>query len=293
MRWRKLERSTQVQDRRGMPSRGAAIGGGGVGIAAILAIVLSMCGGGADLSQLAPMLEGLGAPAAAPQDVGTVPSDPESVEEREFVEAVLGSTETLWTDMFVGSGAAYDPADLVLFTGSTSSACGGANSRVGPHYCPPDQTIYIDLDFFGELQAKFGAKGGDFAEAYVIAHEVAHHVQNILGISDDVRQLQQLQQEHPDDANDLSVRIELQADCLAGVWANSIYQREGVLQPGDIEEGLDAAASVGDDRIQEAIQGRVNPESWTHGSSQQRVDWFKTGYESGDPNLCDTFSADL
>ena len=290
MRWRKLERSSQVQDRRGMPSRGAAIGGGGVGIAAVLAIVLSMCGGGADLSQLAPMLEGLGTPAAAPQDVGTVPSDAESVEEREFVEAVLGSTETLWTDMFVGSGVAYEPASLVLFTGATSSACGGANSRVGPHYCPPDQTIYIDLDFFGELQAKFGARGGDFAEAYVIAHEVAHHVQNVLGISDDVRQLQQ---QHPDDANDLSVRIELQADCLAGVWANSIYQREGVLQPGDIEEGLDAAASVGDDRIQEAIQGRVNPESWTHGSSQQRVDWFNTGYGSGDPNLCDTFSSDL
>lgn len=290
MRWRKLERSTQVQDRRGRPSRGAAIGGGGVGIAAVLAIVLSMCGGGADLSQLAPMLEGLGAPAAAPQDVGTVPADPESVEEREFVEAVLGSTETLWTDMFVGSGVAYEPASLVLFSGSTSSACGGANSRVGPHYCPPDQTIYIDLDFFGELQAKFGARGGDCAEAYRITYEVAHHVQNVLGISDDVRQLQQ---QHPDDANDLSVRIELQADCLAGVWANSIYQREGVLQPGDIEEGLDAAAAVGDDRIQETIQGRVNPESWTHGSSQQRVDWFTTGYESGDPNLCDTFSSDL
>jgi predicted metalloprotease len=290
MRWRKLEKSSNVQDRRGMPSRGAAIGGGGVGIAAVLAIVLSMCGGGTDLSQLAPMLEGLGAPAAAPQDVGTVPADPESVEEREFVEAVLGSTETLWNDMFAGSGTAYQPADLVLFSGSTSSACGGANSQVGPHYCPPDQTIYIDLDFFGELQARFGARGGDFAEAYVIAHEVAHHVQNVLGISDDVRQLQQ---QHPDDSNDLSVRIELQADCLAGVWANSIYQRDGVLQPGDIEEGLDAAASVGDDRIQEAIQGRVTPESWTHGSSEQRVNWFTTGYESGDPNLCDTFSADL
>ncbi len=290
MRWRKLERSSNVQDRRGMPSRGATIGGGGVGIVAILAVVLGMCGGGADLSQLAPMLEGLQAPAADPQDLGTVPSDPESVEEREFVAAVLGSTETLWNDMFAGSGTAYVPADLVLFSGSTSSACGGANAQVGPHYCPPDQTIYIDLDFFGELQARFGARGGDFAEAYVIAHEVAHHVQNVLGISSDV---QQMQQQHPDDANDLSVRIELQADCLAGVWANSIYQREGVLQPGDIEEGLDAAASVGDDRIQEAIQGRVTPESWTHGSSEQRVDWFTTGYESGDPNACDTFSVDL
>ncbi|HSR44706.1 MAG TPA: neutral zinc metallopeptidase [Acidimicrobiia bacterium] len=290
MRWRRLERSPNVQDRRGMPSRRTTIGGGGAGIVAVLAVVLGMCGGGADLSQLAPMLEGLQAPAADPQEVGTVPSDPESVEEREFVEAVLGSTETLWNDLFAGSGTAYVPADLVLFSGSTSSACGGADAQVGPHYCPPDQTVYIDLDFFAELQARFGARGGDFAEAYVIAHEVAHHVQNLLGITSDV---QQMQQQHPDDANDLSVRIELQADCLAGVWANSIYQRDGVLQPGDIEEGLDAAASVGDDRIQEAIQGGVAPESWTHGSSDQRVGWFTTGYESGDPNACDTFSVDL
>ncbi len=290
MRWRRLERSPNVQDRRGMPSRRTTIGGGGAGIVAVLAVVLGMCGGGADLSQLAPMLEGLQAPAADPQEVGTVPSDPESVEEREFVEAVLGSTETLWNDLFAGSGTAYVPADLVLFSGSTSSACGGVDAQVGPHYCPPDQTVYIDLDFFAELQARFGARGGDFAEAYVIAHEVAHHVQNLLGITSDV---QQMQQQHPDDANDLSVRIELQADCLAGVWANSIYQRDGVLQPGDIEEGLDAAASVGDDRIQEAIQGGVAPESWTHGSSDQRVGWFTTGYESGDPNACDTFSVDL
>jgi len=290
MRWRKLERSANVQDRRGMPSRGVALGGGGVGIVAVLAIVLGLCGGGADLSQLAPMLEGLQAPAAVPEDVGTVPSDPESVEEREFVQAVLGSTETLWVDMFTGSGVTYQPAALVLFSGSTNSGCGGANSQVGPHYCPLDQTIYIDLDFFGELQARFGAQGGDFAEAYVIAHEVAHHVQQLLGISDDVRQMQQ---QYPDDANELSVRIELQADCLAGVWANSIYQRGDVLQPGDIQESLDAAASVGDDRIQEAIQGRVTPESWTHGSSEQRMQWFTAGYESGDPNLCDTFSSDL
>ncbi len=272
-----------------MRSRGAAVGGGGIGIAAILAVVLGMCGGGADLGQLAPMLEGLQAPSAVPDDAGTIPDDPQSVEEREFVEAVLGSTETLWTDMFTGSGIAYEPADLVLFSGSTNSACGGASSQVGPHYCPLDQTIYIDLDFFGELQSRFGASGGDFAEAYVIAHEVAHHVQQILGISDDVRQLQQ---QYPDDANDLSVRVELQADCLAGVWANSIYQRGDVLQPGDIQEGLDAAAAVGDDRIQEAVQGRVTPENWTHGSSVQRVEWFTAGYESGNPDACDTFSVD-
>lgn len=290
MRWRKLERSTNVQDRRGTRSRGAAIGGGGIGIAAVLAVVLGMCGGGVDLGQLAPMLEGLQAPAAVPAEPGSIPDDPQSVEEREFVEAVLGSTETLWSDMFAGSGTAYDPADLVLFSGFTNSACGGASAQVGPHYCPLDETIYIDLDFFGELQARFGASGGDFAEAYVIAHEVAHHVQQLLGISDDVRQLQQ---QYPDDANELSVRVELQADCLAGVWANSIYQRGGVLQPGDIQEGLDAAAAVGDDRIQEAVQGRVTPENWTHGSSAQRVEWFTAGYETGDPNACDTFSVDL
>jgi len=175
---------------------------------------------------------------------------------------------------------------LVLFTGSTNSACGGATSAIGPHYCPPDQTIYIDLDFFAVLQRDFGAQGGDFAEAYVIAHEVGHHVQNLLGISDEVRSLSQ---QNPDEANSLSVKLELQADCLAGNWANSIFQRGNVLEPGDIEEGLDAAEAVGDDRIQEKALGRIEPESWTHGSSEQRVRWFTTGYETGDPEACDTF----
>ncbi len=196
----------------------------------------------------------------------------------------------MWTDLFAQAGQQYRPADLVLFEGSTNSACGGATSAIGPHYCPLDEQIYIDLGFFDELQRRFGASGGDFAEAYVIAHEVAHHVQNLLGISD---QVNALSQQDPSQRNGLSVRLELQADCWSGVWAHSIYQRGDVLEPGDIEEALSAAAAVGDDRIQAQSGGRINPESWTHGSSEQRVAWFSTGYETGDPNACDTFSADI
>ncbi len=202
------------------------------------------------------------------------------------MRSVLGSTETTWTDIFAAAGETYPPAPLVLFTDSTSSACGGATSAVGPHYCPLDQTVYIDLDFFAELERRFGGGGGDFAEAYVIAHEVGHHVQNILGIMDEVRSLQR---QDPGRANDYSVSLELQADCLAGVWANAIFARGNVLEPGDIEEALDAAAAVGDDRIQEATSGQINPERWTHGSSRQRVEWFSAGYASGDPAGCNTF----
>ena len=189
-------------------------------------------------------------------------------------------------DIFSAADLSYEPAELVLFTGSTQSGCGGATSAVGPHYCSLDSTIYIDLAFFDELQRRFGARGGDFAEAYVIAHEVAHHVQNLLGVSGQVRQLSQ---EDPSQRNDLSIRLELQADCFAGVWANALYQRENVLEPGDIEEGLDAAAAVGDDRIQESVTGRSDPETWTHGAAAQRVEWFQIDYQTGDPNACNTF----
>ena len=206
----------------------------------------------------------------------------------EFVSAILGSTDTVWEQVFTDAGRTYQPTSLVLFTGSTSSGCGGATAQVGPHYCPLDKTIYIDRDFYGELERRFGASGGDFAEAYVVAHEVAHHVQNELGIMDQVRSAQQ---SDPGNANDYSVSLELQADCLAGVWANSIFQRGNVLERGDIEEAMNAAASVGDDRIQQATQGQINPEKWTHGSSQQRVDWFNQGYESGSASQCDTFNA--
>lgn len=284
MRWRNLERSKNVQDRRGQTAKVAG-GVGGLGIIGVL-LALFMGGGGGDLGELLGQL-GTPSTSAPTQDS----SEFEGIDDEEdFVTAILGTTETLWTDVFAASGQTYDPAQLVLFTDSTSSACGGATSAIGPHYCPLDETVYIDLAFYDELQSRFGAEGGDFAEAYVLAHEIGHHIQHELGIMDDVRDIQQ---SRPSDANEYSVRLELQADCLAGVWANSIFQRENVLERGDIAEGLSAAASVGDDRIQQATSGRVNPESFTHGTSEQRVDWFNVGYESGDPAACDTFSADI
>lgn len=256
-------------------------GVGGLGIIGVL-LVLFLGGSGGDLEGMLNQLQTAQAPAQQVQ-----PEEFEGLDESEdFVSAVLGTTETLWNEIFAASGRDYQEPALVLFTQATNSSCGGARSEVGPHYCPLDETIYIDLGFFDELQRRFGASGGDFAEAYVIAHEVAHHVQHELGIMDEVRRIQQ---ENPDDANAYSVALELQADCFAGVWANSIFARENVLQPGDIDEALDAARAVGDDRIQETIQGRVTPENWTHGSAEQRSFWFTTGYETGNPNACDTF----
>jgi hypothetical protein len=287
MRWRNLERSKNVQDRRG---QGAKIAGGvgGLGIIGIL-LALFMGGGSGDMGGMGDLLGQLGAQQSAPppEDTGEF----EGIDDDEaFVMAILGTTETLWTDVFASGGNTYDPATVVLFSNATESGCGGANSATGPHYCPLDETVYIDLTFYEELKRRFGASGGDFAEAYVLAHEIGHHVQHELGIMDDVRRLQQ---DRPADANEFSVRLELQADCLAGVWANSIFQRENVLEPGDIREGLSAAESVGDDRIQMTTQGRVNPESFTHGTSEQRVNWFNEGYRNGDPARCDTFNNDI
>ncbi len=284
MRWRNLERSKNVQDRRGQSARVAG-GIGGLGIIGLL-LALFLGGGGDGVGDL---LGQLGAPqtSAPVQDTGEF----EGIDDEEaFVMAILGTTETLWTDVFAASGRTYDPATVVLFSQATQSACGGANSATGPHYCPLDETIYIDLTFYDELKRRFGASGGDFAEAYVLAHEVAHHIQHELGIMDEVRSIQQ---SRPAEANEYSVRLELQADCLAGVWANSIFQREDVLEPGDISEGLSAAEAVGDDRIQQTTTGRVNPESFTHGTSEQRVGWFNVGYETGDPAACDTFNNDI
>ncbi len=283
MRWRNLERSENVQDRRGQAAKVAG-GVGGLGLIGIL-LALFMGGGGGDIGDL---LGQLGTPqtTAATQDSGEF----DGIDDEEaFVMAILGTTETLWTDVFAASGQTYDPATVVLFSNATASACGGANSATGPHYCPLDETVYIDLTFYDELRRRFGA-GGDFAEAYVLAHEIGHHIQHELGIMDDVRSIQQ---SRPAEANEYSVRLELQADCLAGVWAHSIYQRGGVLERGDIAEGLGAAAAVGDDRIQQTTTGRVNPETFTHGTSEQRVSWFNTGYETGDPAACDTFNTDI
>jgi len=285
MRWRRLERSQNVEDRRGTRAGAVAGGVGGLGI---IGILLALFLGGGSGGGLGEALQGLGG-GTAPAQTQEQPPEYQGVDEIEdFVRAILGSTEEVWGDVFSDAGRAYEPATLVLFTGSTPSGCGGANTQVGPHYCPLDKTIYIDREFYGELQRRFGASGGDFAEAYVMAHEVAHHVQNELGIMDSVRTEQQ---RNPGQANEYSVALELQADCLAGVWAYSIFQQGDVLEQGDIEEALQVAAAVGDDRIQQATIGQINPERWTHGSSQQRVDWFHAGYQSGDPNKCDTFNS--
>lgn len=202
-----------------------------------------------------------------------------------LLSAVLDSNQTFWARTLPQYGSQYERATLVLFRDATQTACGFGQSAAGPFYCPGDGKVYIDLSFFEELRSRFGAPG-DFAQAYVLAHEIGHHVQNVLGTS---RQVQQAQQQNPRAANDLSIRLELQADCYAGVWGHTAAQ-QGILESGDVEEGLNAAAAVGDDRIQRQATGRVSPESWTHGSSEQRMQWFRRGFDSGRPDACDTFA---
>ena len=268
---------------------------GKVGIPAILAILAALffggnlggSGGGSGLDDILGQLNGVQEQTPAQEAPLDDAPDPDA-DLAAFMKVVLASTEDLWGTTFGNAGQQYRPAPLVMFSGATQSACGGANSQVGPHYCPLDQTIYIDLDFFRDLAARFDAPG-DFAQAYVLAHEVGHHVQTLLGISDQVRQLQQ---SRPGDANELSVRMELQADCFAGVWAYSEFTQD-FLEQGDFQEALGAASAVGDDRIQAKSTGMINPETWTHGSSEQRVEWFKAGFDSGDPNVCDTFGNDF
>ena len=217
-----------------------------------------------------------------PRDV-----DPQA-DQVDFISTVLDDVQQSWANVFEASGRSYTPTKLVLFTQSFQTGCGAASSATGPFYCPLDQQVYLDLSFFEELSKRFGAPG-DFAQAYVLAHEIGHHVQKLTGVEASVRDRQQ---SHPDEANALSVRLELQADCLAGVWGYSAAQR-GLLEPGDVDEGLAAAASVGDDRIQKQATGRTNPESWAHGSSDQRAKWFRRGLEGGDPSACDTFSGEV
>ena len=267
-----------------MSRPGLAIGGmGGIGV--IVVLLLTLFGGGSGLDELMGQLQQ--APAA--QEPAMQPEEFQGEDDYEvFASTVLGSTDDTWNAIFNASDLTYDQPTLVLFRDLTSSGCGGANSAVGPHYCPLDQTIYLDETFFDELVSRFGAQGGDVAQAYVIAHEVGHHVQKLLGVMDAVQRSQQTAGSQAE-ANDLSIRLELQADCFAGVWANSLRDA-GVFLPGEIGEALDAAAAVGDDRIQQRVEGQVSPERWTHGTSDQRVDWFSRGYETGDPTRCDTFA---
>ncbi|MFN2388767.1 MAG: neutral zinc metallopeptidase [Actinomycetota bacterium] len=288
MRWKRGRRSGDIVDRRGRSGLGPAGMGAGIGLPVIVLLLVSLFlrggsdgGGSGDIGDILGDLSNPAAPADG--------APPRAEDERlvDFLSFVLDDVQSFWADTFQGSGKRYQRAKLVLFTGATSSACGGASADIGPHYCPPDQNVYLDLGFFQELRRRFGAPG-DFAQAYVLAHEIGHHVQNLLGVDDDVRRRQQ---SDPEQTNELSIRLELQADCFAGVWAFTTYERD-LLESGDLEEGLAGAAAVGDDRIQRKSGGRVDPESWTHGSSEQRVRWFRAGYEDGDPNACDTFSVE-
>jgi uncharacterized protein len=280
MRWRRGTGGGQIEDRRGAGP--AALGGGAGAIGLVVLLLFYLLGGGGG-SGGGP-LEGLPELPAAQGQTGP---DPDA-ELKDFVGFVVQDVQRSWTTAFANSDKQYEPTTLVLFEQATQTGCGIGSSQTGPFYCPLDRKVYLDLGFFRELRSRFGAPG-DFAQAYVIAHEFGHHVQNIIGINSEVRQKQQA---NPGEANELSIRLELQADCLAGVWAHSAYEQQ-LLEPGDLEEGLAAAAAVGDDRIQERTSGRVNPEQWTHGSSEQRVEWFKKGFDSGDPGACDTFDGEI
>ena len=285
MRWRDLRRSSNVRDVRGMgggsrlpPSLGRR-GRVGGGLGALVIVVLMFVFGGPDA--VMQLLSGGGVAPSSQQGRPLTAGD----EDGEFVARVLGSTEDVWSSIFAQSGERYRPPELTLFSGAVQSACGFASSASGPFYCPSDQRIYLDTSFFDELARMGGA--GDFAAAYVIGHEVGHHVQTLLGTSDQVRAAQQRGRQ---DANRLQVAMELQADCFAGVWAHHANQTMRVLEPGDVEEGLAAAAAIGDDRLQRNAGRAVTPDSFTHGSSADRQRWLSTGLRSGDPAACDTFN---
>jgi predicted metalloprotease len=279
--WSKITSRGNVEDRRGAGPM-LAIGGGGAGLIGLVLYLVTMFMGGnsTDLNEALNQLQ-----AQAQQQQGGSGEFAGADNYEQFAGAVLGSDNDAWRQIFSQSGKNYREPKLVLFRSATQSGCGVATSDVGPHYCPADETIYLDETFFDVLQQQFKAKGGDVAEAYVIAHEVGHHVQKQLGTMDKVARLRD---SDPGSANELSVKTELQADCFAGVWAKAV-SKQGVFEPGEINEAIDAAAAVGDDRIQKTVQGHINPETWTHGSSAQRVDWFNRGAASGNPSSCDTF----
>jgi predicted metalloprotease len=283
MRWKEGRQSDNVEDRRGVPA-GVAIGGG-IGTLIILLVATFL---GADPRQVLNMLQNN--QQAAPNQAGPpVPGDPAEEERKQFVAVTLGYTEDVWDDLFQRMNKEYVKPKLSLFRGNTKSGCGFASAAVGPFYCPADQKVYLDLGFFEELKRKFKAPG-DFAEAYVIAHEVGHHVQNLLGISDKVHAMQS--RASKEEANELSVRLELQADFLAGVWAHHAQETKQILEVGDVASGLRAATAIGDDKLQMEAQGYVVPDSFTHGTSKQRVRWFTKGLKTGDINQGDTFKAD-
>ena len=283
MRWKDRRRSSNIEDRRASGT-GTKLVGGGIGT---IAIVLAAMYFGVDPTFL---LEGMQS-VNVPSDTGTTPGEQDFANDplADMVSVVVADTEDVWNDIFASSNRRYEEPVLVMFRGATRTACGVGQAFMGPFYCPLDRQAYIDLDFYTELKDRFDAPG-DFAQAYVVAHEIGHHVQNLLGISDEVqRRRQQLSEAQ---GNEMSVRLELQADCFAGLWANRTDREHGFLEAGDVDEALNAASAIGDDRLQQRQGGAVSPDSFTHGSAEQRVRWFRTGLETGDPDRCDTFSTD-
>ncbi|WP_071884332.1 neutral zinc metallopeptidase [Cronobacter condimenti] len=286
MRWQGRRESDNVEDRRNssspmMGGRGFRLPTGKGGLV-LLVIVVVASYYGVDLTGL---ISG-GAPVSQQTSRSISPNEDEAAK---FTSVILGTTEESWGQQFQKMGRAYQEPKLVMYRGATRTGCGTGQSVMGPFYCPADSTVYIDLSFYDEMKQKLGAEG-DFAQGYVIAHEVGHHVQKLLGIEPKVRQLQQNASQT--EVNRLSVRLELQADCFAGVWGNAM-QKEGVLDTGDLQEALNAAQAIGDDRLQQQSQGRVVPDSFTHGTSEQRYSWFKRGFDSGDPAQCNTFGNTL
>jgi uncharacterized protein len=280
MRWTPGGTSDDVEDRRGIRIGRA---GAGIGIGGVVVLgLLSMLTGQNFFALLGPVLDN-----ATPQteEQRPVESTPEEDRRVQFVSFVLDDAQRTWAKLLPGR---YRNAKLVLFRDAVRSGCGTAESAMGPFYCPEDEKAYIDLGFYDELRQRFGARGGDFAQAYVLTHELGHHVQHLLGID---RRVGEAKAEHPDEANELSVRLELQADCLAGVWGHSTGERN-ILESGDVDDALNAASAIGDDRIQRKALGRVDPESFTHGSAEQRVRWFRRGFDRGTVDACDTFADD-
>ena len=284
MKWQGRRQSDNMEDRRGMSTGGKSLVGGGIiGIIILLVNIF----GGENAQMITPVLEQFNNQS---QSAPTEQRDltPSEIEEGKFVKTILADNEDVWNKIFQENNLQFEAAKIVLFSGQVETACGGASSASGPFYCPGDQKIYMDMSFFEELRTKFGAQGGDFAIAYVIGHEYGHHIQNLLGTSTKMRQLQQGKSEA--EANKLSVALELQADFYAGLWTNYNEKINAMLEPGDIEEALSAAQAVGDDAIQKKMQGQVVPDSFTHGTSEQRMYWFQKGLQSGDIKQGNTFN---
>lgn len=285
MKWQGRRESGNLEDRRGMSGGGKIAAGGGL-IAVIVVLANLFLGGDSDVGKVLNEIQKQQVQSAAPTEQRAL--TPEEQELGKMVDAILVDTEDVWKNIFAENGMTYKEPNLVLFTEGVETGCGSATSAAGPFYCPADQKVYMDLEFFKELQSRFGAKGGDFAIAYVIAHEIGHHVQTLLGTSQKVREMQQGMSKA--EANKLSVALELQADFYAGLWAHYNEKQKHFLEDGDIEEALSAAQAVGDDAIQKRLQGHVVPDSFTHGTSAQRMKWFMKGFEGGNIKDGDTFS---